>query len=43
MTLKTTNRSTLFEILEVLEVREASQRKSLQDLGNTVADGAAGS
>ena len=34
------SRSTLFEILEV---REASQLKSLQGLDNTVADGAAGS
>ena len=33
------SRSTLFRILEV---REASQRKSLQDLDNTVADGSAG-
>ena len=31
--------STLFKILEV---REASQRKSLQGLDNTAADGAAG-
>ena len=34
------SRSALFEILEV---REASQLKSLQSLDNTVADGAAGS
>ena len=34
------SRSTL---LEILEVREASQRKALQGLENTVADGAAGS
>ena len=34
------SKSALFEILEV---REASQLKSLQDLDNTVADGAAGS
>ena len=33
------SRSTLFKILEV---REASQRKSLQGLDNTAADGAAG-
>ena len=33
------SRSTLFRILEV---REASQRKSLQGLGNTAADGSAG-
>ena len=37
---KPLSRSTLFEILEV---REASQLKSLQGLDNTVADGAAGS
>ena len=34
------SRSTLFEILEV---REASQLKSLQGLDNTIADGVAGS
>ena len=33
------SRSTLFKILEV---REASQRKSLQGLNNTAADGSAG-
>ena len=33
------SRSTLFRILEV---REASQRKSLQGLDNTAADGSAG-
>ena len=36
---ETLSRSTLFKILEV---REASQRKSLQGLDNTAADGAAG-
>ena len=29
-------------MFKILEVREASQRKSLQGLGNTAADGAAG-
>ena len=33
------SRSTLFRILEV---RQASQRKSLQGLDNTAADGSAG-
>ena len=36
---RTLSRSTLFKILEV---REATQRKSLQGLYNTAADGAAG-
>ena len=31
-----------FSLFKILEVREASQRKSLQGLDNTAADGAAG-
>ena len=36
---KPLSRTTLFKILEV---RQASQRKSFQDLDNTAADGSAG-